>query len=227
MKTRSYSYRTRVAIALLSMLFFVSATAYAQKDPSTWPKHEFSIVSGLTQPLLFNGFNLEVEYFHRRWAFAYSHGINLEYNKDLMSSDDKRQQLTMVMPWSTGFGVGYQFTRFFTLMVEPKFHRHELYYDGTNFNGPAIAKYTTATLGIGAYYRWLPFKNKESWVKGLTITPALRYWPLIASSESGNEVKYFNQRTGQNEVHKMESPGMGGIIYNIKIGYSFSAFDGK
>ena len=89
-----------------------------------------SVLAGLIQPLVLKGGNIEVTYFTKRMSFDYSHGFLLSLSGATMVGDAKDQKLAYHLPYSTGFGIGYRFTSFFDVRVEPKIHSWEVYYDG-------------------------------------------------------------------------------------------------
>ncbi len=181
-----------------------------------------SLVFGTNQ-LLIDGFNIEGNLFYKRLAFDYSHGISLDLTNDILTGDAKDQGLTAHIPYSTGFGIGYRFTDWFNLRAEPKWHRFELYYEGdeqTEQN--LIGEYTTFTLGLGAYVNWLPFKNKDNLLKGITLAPSFRWWPRVSDTLDGDLV-YENRITGQTETHEALEIGFGNtpFFFNLSVGYSW------
>jgi hypothetical protein len=130
----------------------------------------------------------------------------------------------VVVPHTLGFGLGYRFTPAFHVRLEPKLHFFDLYYDGDEKSvGNRIASYYTFTLGVGAYYRWLPFENNTDWSRGLTVMPSVRYWPNVASSLADNKLTYQNRLTGATETHSALNIGALNTpwVVNISIGYSF------
>jgi hypothetical protein len=202
-----------------------SATQSTAQDtlPSD-PPNQFSIVFGLTQPLLLGGFNAEVVYWTKHFVFDYSHGFGL---KPIGVSEDSDQRLQFRMPHTLGIGVGYRFTEGLNLRVEPKLHFWELYYDNaTPEAGNRIANYTTFTLGLGAYYRWLPFEADENlprFLRGITIIPSARWWPNVSSTLDGNSLRYNNTLTQREETHRAKNIGVANTPFfvNVSIGYTF------
>lgn len=187
-------------------------------------KHEAALLFGLNQPLLLNGFNVEVNYFTPKLVFDYSHGISLELSKTLLPENVQKQNLVAHLPYSTGFGIGYRFTRFLNFRVEPKWHRFEMYYDGevkTSTN--QIITYNTFTFGLGLYGRWMPFENSAGFMRNFMIAPSIRYWPNVSSSLSDNEYIYANKFTGKTETLQALNIGVGNTpwVVNISIGYRF------
>jgi hypothetical protein len=174
------------------------------------------------QPLALKGFNVEVNYTTKRLIFDYSHGVSLD---PPVVGDYKKQNLALHLPYSTGFGIGYRFSSFFDVRFEPKLHSWEVYYkDETQNDANQIKKFKTMTLGIGAYYRYMPFKNSTNkFLQGITTSTSLRYWQNVGTTLSNNEFSYFNKTT--NKVEQLKAPNIGfansPIIFNIGIGYTF------
>lgn len=134
--------------------------AEAQKQPFDT---RINILFGLSQPLVAHGFNVEGNFFYRRLAFDYSHGASLDFYGSTVSGDLATQKLAVHVPFTTGFGVGYRFTENFSLRIEPKWHRWEIYYDGeVQIPANQLVEYTTFTLGLGAYYCWRPFRSQTT-----------------------------------------------------------------
>ena len=187
-------------------------------------KHEAAILFGLSQPLLLDGFNIEGNYFTKRMSFDYSHGVSLEYAGSAITGDMKEQHLVAHVPYSTGFGIGYRFTSWLNLRVEPKWHRFEIYYDGEDQTlANRIIAYNTFTFGLGLYGKWHPFETKNNFLKGLMIAPSIRWWPNVASTLGDDGYTYFNKITNQNEVVKTMNVGANNTpwLANISIGYRF------
>ena len=205
------------------VIYFYFNVGYCQNIEKN--NHEFSIVFGLNQPIITNGFNFEINYWTKNFVFDYSHGFGLEFKGNLVSDEAKKQRLSFNISNSVGIGFGYRFAKNFNLRFEPKIHIWEMYYDDQfKKNDNLIKKYNTYTLGLGAYYRWTPFKNKENFLKGITISPSVRWWPNIASSLNDNKLDYQNSKTGKNEVHLANNIGISNspFFINISIGYTFS-----
>lgn len=213
------------ACSQLVLLFATATFSFAQSLPETTPQTphngQWSIVFGLSQPLLAGGFNAEVVYWTERWMFDYSHGFDLKFSG---VGAAKEQQLAFRMPHTLGFGVGYRFTEAFNLRVEPKMHIWDVYYENTVQEAAnRMASYTTFTLGLGAYYTWLPFKNEQNFLRGITIVPNARWWPNIVSTLPDNALRYSNTRTGREEIHQANNIGVANTPFfvNVSIGYTF------
>jgi len=204
------------------LLFVVAALTskiFAQEN-----EHEAAILFGLSQPIFLSGFNIEGNYFTKKMSFDYSHGISLEYQGSMITGAAKEQHLVAHLPYSTGFGIGYRFTSWLNLRVEPKWHRFEIYYEGeeqTLVN--RIVAYNTFTLGLGLYGKWHPFKRQDNFLKGIMVAPSVRWWPNVASTLSSDGYMYYNKITDQTEVHKTLNVGANNTpwLVNISIGYRF------
>jgi hypothetical protein len=210
--------RNSALVVLMSILTF-SGLAQAKQ------KHEAAVVFGLNQPALLGGFNFELNYFTKKISFDFSHGVNLNYKDGLLSGAMKDQHLVAHLPFSTGFGVGYRFTEWINLRIEPKWHSFDIYYEGeTQTAGNRLVNYTTSTLGLGLYGKWHPFKNQNSFLRGIMIAPSVRFWPNISSSLGNNQFIYENRITGRQETHKALNIGANNTPWfiNVSVGYKFS-----
>lgn len=200
-------------------LFFVAFCSHAQ-DWKT--DRKLNVVFGLTQPLVVNGFNIEANYIHNRLIFDYSHGVSLDFSGSAVSPELKKQGVAIHMPYTTGFGVGYRFTEWLNVRVEPKWHRFEAYYDG-EAQDQAITSFNTFSLGLGVYGYYRPFKNHDSFLKGLMVAPSVRFWPTVSSTLEGDAYSYINKNTGSAQEIKTLDPGIGFTpwVFNVSVGYSF------
>lgn len=208
-------------LTLPLLFFFAALSTYAQQAK----KPEISLVFGLNQPLVLDGFNFEVDYWTKKFVFEYSHGFGLEFQDNLVTKEARYQQLAFHVTNSLGIGVGYRFTKNFNLRAEPKMHIWEMYYDDAfKTSEGRIKKYTTYTLGLGAYYRLTPFENKENVLRGLTIAPSFRWWPNVGSSLKDDKYVYFNEHTQQTETHKANNIGLSNTPFfvNVSVGYTFN-----
>lgn len=185
---------------------------------------KINVVFGLTQPLLVKGFNIEGNYIHNRFIFDYSHGVSLDFSGASVTTDLKSQGLAVHMPWTTGFGIGYRLKEWINIRVEPKWHRFEFYYDGEAQNSAnQITSYNTMSIGLGLYGNYQPFKNKSSFLKGIMISPSIRFWPTVSSTLKDDKFTYLNKKTEKAEEIKVLDPGIGfsPFVFNVSIGYSF------
>jgi hypothetical protein len=207
-------------ITLIILFLIVSVVLKAQEQSRS---REVSLLFGLNQPLVTNGFNFELNYWSKKIVIDYSHGFGLEFQDDLITPEAQDQHLAFNITHSLGVGVGYRFTKGFNLRLEPKWHIWEVYYDDA-FKTPEgkITTYSTFTLGLGAYYRWTPFHKKQNALKGLTVVPSLRWWPNVATSLENDEFEYYNTRTNQIEIHQANNIGIGNTPFflNVSVGWT-------
>ncbi len=184
--------------------------------------NKFSILAGMIQPMVLDGFNIEVNYFTKRMSFDYSHGISLD---PPATGDVKDQNVVWHLPSSTGFGVGYRITSFLDIRLEPKLHSWEAYYKGENqTESSKIKDFKTMTLGIGIYYRYFPFKNSDNkFLQGITTSTSIRWWQNVGTTLRDDQFTYLNKTTGKTETLKAPSVGLANtpLIINIGIGYTF------
>jgi hypothetical protein len=184
------------AFMLASFWFMGSAQA------QSW-----NLVFGLSQPLILNGGNVEVNYLTDHWVFEYSHGFNLDLNaspdEQALSDSERSQGLKIKVPYSTGGGIGYRFTPAFNLRLEFKQHEFQV----THPSGEEVT-YTTQDLGLGAYYFYKPFKGLN-----FVVIPSIRYWPTINTSLSDDRYTFRN-----GDVHKAHDFG---LFANVSMGWSF------
>lgn len=216
---------TTQALAFLSLFLAIELAAHEsalKKELEYSNTYGFSF--GLIQPLVLRGGNAEVTYFGKRISFDYSHGFLLNMSGGTMVGDAKEQQLAYHLPYSTGLGIGYRFTTFFDVRFEPKMHSWEVYYDGEEQNNSTLIKaYKTYTIGLGVYYRYMPFRKKDNWLKGITAHCSVRWWPNVGSSLTDNKFTYNNKLTNKEETLKASNIGIAGsqFLTNISIGYTF------
>ncbi len=202
-----------ICIALIS-----GSVATAQRS------QEVSVVFGLNQPIVTQGFNFEVNWWTKKFVVDYSHGFGLKFRDDLVTSSARDQRLAFNITHSLGIGFGYRFTESFNLRIEPKIHVWEMYYDDQfKTSSGKIKTYNTYTLGLGAYYRWTPFATRDGAIRGLTISPSARWWPNVGTSLKNNELVYQNVKTGREEVHKANNIGVANTPFfvNVSVGYTF------
>ncbi len=215
---------------ILTIILIVACltNVFAQEVPTGTAKKEllysnkFSLLFGMLQPVVAKGFNVEVNYTTKRLMFDYSHGISLS---PPVVGDFKTQKLVLHIPTTVGFGIGYRFSSFFDVRFEPKLHSWEVYNEGeTQSETTQIKKFKTFTLGIGAYYRYMPFKNSENkFLQGITTSTSIRYWQNVGTTLRNDEFTYTNKNSGKVETLKAPNIGIANspFIFNIAIGYTF------
>ncbi|WP_027075671.1 hypothetical protein [Maribacter antarcticus] len=207
---------------LVFVFLIVSQTTSLAQEWKT--DRKINVLFGLTQPLLVDGFNIEGNYIHNRLIFDYSHGVSLDFSGSSTTTELEMQGVTVHMPWTTGFGVGYRLNEWLNIRVEPNWHRFEFYYEGesqTSLN--EIDSYNTFSLGLGLYGNFQPFKNSTSFIKGIMVTPSIRFWPTVSSSLDGDSFTYNNKNTGAMETIEVLDSDVAftPFIFNVSIGYSF------
>ncbi len=211
-----------ILIVTLVTIMVSNSFAQTKNKKELLYSNKFSLLFGMLQPTALQGFNVEVNYTTKRLIFDYSHGVSLD---PPVTGDYKTQKVALHIPTSTGFGIGYRFSSFFDVRFEPKLHTWEVYYkDEVQNNATRIKDFKTFTLGLGAYYRYMPFKNSSNKVlQGITTSTSLRYWQNVGTTLRNDEFSYFNKTT--NKTEKLKAPNIGfansPIIFNIGIGYTF------
>lgn len=214
--------KTNIFTTLMLCLTFLTTHAQ-EKESSKALDQQFNVLFGMNQIML-NGFNVELNYFHHRLAFDYSHGVSLNLDNEYLDPTNKELGIDVHIPWTTGFGIGYRFNEWFNLRAEPKWHKFELYQMGQEQNSEnLIDSYTTFTLGIGAYCNLKPFKKKNSFLRGIMVAPSIRYWPQVSSSLENDELQFYSEELDEIVTHKALQVGIQNtpLIVNISIGYSF------
>ncbi len=198
------------------------SNSVAQKKKEFLYSNKFSLLFGTLQPVVAKGFNVEINYTTKRMIFDYSHGISL--NPPVVG-DYKTQKIALHIPTTTGFGIGYRLSSFFDVRFEPKLHSWEVYNEGeAQNNSTKVKDFKTFTLGVGAYYRYMPFKNSENtFLQGITTSTSLRYWQNVGTTLKNDEFSYLNKTTKKSETLKAPNIGIANspIIFNIAIGYTF------
>ena len=204
-----------IALAIVSM-----SHAFAQKE--LLYSNRFSILAGLIQPTALKGGNIELNYFTKRVSLDYSHGFSLD---PPVVGDFKAQNVVLHLPFSTGFGVGYRFNSFFDLRFEPKLHSWEVYHkDDVQNVTTKITAFKTFSLGLGAYYRYFPFKNSENkFLQGITTSSSIRWWQNVGTTLRNDEFSYDNKISKKTETLKAPNIGLANtpLIINIAVGYTF------
>lgn len=211
-------------LIITSIVISISISSFAQSSEKKklLYSNKFSVLFGTLQPTALKGFNMELNYTTSRLIFDYSHGVSLD---PPAAGNFKNQNVVLHLPYSTGFGIGYRFTSFFDIRFEPKLHSWEMYNEGDTQNSTTMIKdFKTFTLGIGLYYRYMPFKNSKSiFLQGITTSTSIRFWQNVGSTLSNDEFTYQNKTS--NKTEKLDAPSIGiantPIIFNIAIGYTF------
>ncbi len=210
----------------IAALLYLSGSARSQTNDTLKKTKELVLLAGTIQPFLLQGGNIELDFYLPKTVFNYSHGFSLEMESASGTTvgEAKRQSVAYHIPYSTGFGIGYRLTKYVDVRFEPKLHRFEAYYDGSDRKAPKnrISSYTTVTLGIGAYFRWKPFEKQHNVLKGIFTSTSLRYWQNVWTSLDSNKTVYANTVTGKTESLKASNIGIANtpFLFNIALGYS-------
>jgi hypothetical protein len=214
----------KVSLLISLLVLLLTGRINAQLSPATSGKNQYSVLFGLNQPIVFHGFNAEINYWTKKMIFDYSHGFGLKVDGKFIDKSYEQQHLKFRIAHSLGFGVGYRFTEAFNLRFEPKVHLYETFYDDQSYsNASSLRNFKTYTLGLGAYYRWMPFSKASNGLKGITVAPSIRYWHKVGSSLEKNGYSYLNARTQKMEHLKAPNIGISNtpVLVNISIGYTF------
>ena len=132
----------------LGVLFGLLLSSNAAAEPGAnaapapgldWEKPSLAVNAGLIQPILLGGANVEVDFRWRHLVESYSHGWSLDMEGATIVGDMRRQGVSLHLPYSTGFGVGYSMfvasvRSFFDLRLEGKVHRFEASYASAEGN---------------------------------------------------------------------------------------------
>ncbi len=104
-------------------------------------------------------------------------------------------------------------------------HSWELYdKDDAKNKTTLITSFKTITLGLGLYYRYMPFKNSDSkLLQGITTTANIRWWQNFGTTLRDDKFSYTSKKTGNLETLKAPNIGIANtpIIVNLSVGYTF------
>jgi hypothetical protein len=192
--------KTLIAILMMTCLT-VTASGQEEKKLTTHAA-QFTILTGLIQPVLLSGVNLAGTYFTNRMSFEYSHGMFLNYPEFLRKDENASR---VYSPWSTGAGIGYRINSKYDIRAEAKAHRYRV--DLINNNQ---AEYTVYSLGVGVYSRHYLGKH-------FLFEYSLRYWPNVSSTLT-NDIFSYSDEQGNTLSHKAHPLG---VIFNVSFGYTF------
>ncbi len=204
--------KNSILIILIAFTFIANTSAQKNQLPNS---NQLSIVLGVSQPLLLDGFNIAANYTTNCWVFEYSHGTNLHYQGPALKAPYKEELISLKSPFSTGAGVG---PRLFAnriigvdFRLEAKVHKYE-----AQLTEELEIEYHNFDLGGGLYTQIRPFGKKKGALKGIVIEPSIRYWANVSSTLE----KDFTYVNGDQEpiTHK---PYPLNLFMNLSIGYSF------
>ena len=157
-------------LSFLVLFFFIAVVALAQtKNNIKSNDYRFSIMFGLSQPLLLHGGNIAVTYTTRKLYFEYSHGFSLDMEQGGigMTSVEKKHFSAIHLPFSTGFGAGYRLTKNTNLFWELKLHS----FQQTQIANGELLSYKTVEMGPALSHRFFIDRNKRFFAE-----PVVRYW---------------------------------------------------
>ncbi|HAA10893.1 MAG TPA: hypothetical protein DCE41_04015 [Cytophagales bacterium] len=215
--------KRRVVVLTMVSLLGMGSRALAQESSDT-KEYRVNLLFGLNQPLL-GGFNVEGNFIYDRWIFDYSHGVNLQFDNALLDAANQAQGIDVLVPWTTGFGIGYFMNDWLNLRLEPKWHRFELFPMGTEqTTANSLGGYTTFSMGAGLYANLRPFKRQENFLKGFTVAPSIRYWPRVGSSLDNHAFTFEQPGNGGMIEHEAMQVGVNNTpwVLNVSVGYSLS-----
>jgi len=198
---RSLRLATIASVLLLGLSFTRVAAAH---EPD-----RLSVMAGMTQWTIFRGGNLALEYMHGRLVLEVSHGQGLDLNQLpglALTGDERAAGARIVVPWTTGFGVGYRITEHLHVLVEVKAHHYRVSARDRNDE----LDYTTFSVGPGVFYTFQLYR-------GVFLEPNLRWWPNVASTLDGDHGR-LRQPDGTTYDHAAHDFG---LFANVNLGWSF------
>jgi len=166
-------------------------------------------MAGLTQWVVFRGGNIAGELKIGRLAFEVSHGQGLDLNQIPslgLTSAERNTGVHILVPWTTGGGVGIRITRNLHILLELKAHHYVV----TGADPSQQVKYTTFSVGPGVFYTFHIYK-------GLFLEPNVRYWPNVGSTLKDNQVD-ITQPGGTVYTHQAHDFG---LFANMNVGWTF------
>ena len=173
-------------------------------DAHTPDRVQLAFHFGLVQPIWLHGFNAAVDVRWKRLIFSYSHGASLSFTSSLPASE-RAQGLSVVVPFSTGGGIGIVLIDELYVLLGVKYHRFELTL------GAEHPSYETLTVGGEIGWRFFIWR-------GFYLSPVVRYWPNVWTSAPAGGVLLKNGAI----VHHPLAQGAGGLFANVLIGWAFS-----
>jgi hypothetical protein len=189
----------------------IATAAHAQGLRVTQSERPFTnrigIMAGLTQPILFGGGNLEVEYMTRNFVFAWSHGagLNISQFEPSLTKAEADAKLKLRMPWTTGPSVGYRLTNRLHATLDVKLHSLRASLPGGN-----VTSYRVTTVGPAVTYIQ-PIGRR------FFIAPMLRWWPTVNNTLTDDKVA-LRGANGASVTHQAFELG---FVPNLKVGYRF------
>ncbi|PJZ31218.1 hypothetical protein [Leptospira kmetyi] len=187
---------------IISLLLFF--TAFSLNSEAV------SIQGGLSQPLL-GGWNVAGTYYGKKFLFEYSHGTDLHFDRmggAGLSEAERKQDLKVHVPYTTGFGIGYLFTPNFDLRLEFKEHFYRV-----QSNTSPDELYLSQALGIRSD---LPVSGNgaENWVPPLSQNENFMDVTLRKAVESEFLYNAHYVIPGTTHRYRTRSAGLG-LYYRI------------
>ncbi len=200
---------------LILLLLLISSLSFSQtnnQNETLKYSHKLTLGSDLFQPSFLGGFNLNVTYTTNRFVFDYSHGVALDIGENFQNSEQKALNAKIVLPWTTGPGVGYRFSSNFDARVDFKVHSVEV----DLLNGQQQLEYQEYTMGPGAFYRFYFGKNT-----GFGIETSVRYWFDLGNNIDTlvNDKVQFEDTNGITQV--FDPSVSSGFGINVALIYTF------
>lgn len=188
---------------IVSFMVGLSLNLYGQEAKKiNAHANQFTLFTGLIQPILLGGVNLAGTYFTNHMSFEYSHGMFLNYPKFLLKDNNASR---VYSPWSTGAGIGYRINSKYDIRAEAKAHRYIVSLINNN-----QVEYTVYSLGAGIY-------SRQYLGKHFLFEYSLRYWPNVSTTLTDDKFLYLDTQ-GNSIEHKAHQLG---LIFNVSFGYTF------
>jgi hypothetical protein len=183
--------------------------SFARPAAADGPAERLSVMAGMTQWIIFRGGNLAFEYMRGRLVFEVSHGQGLDLNQApslALKSAEQDAGVRILVPWTTGGGVGYRITDHLHILIEAKAHHYRVNARDRNDE----LHYTTFSVGPGVFYSFRLYK-------GVFLEPNLRWWPNVASTLPGGHGS-LRQPDGTTYDHQAHDFG---LFANANLGWTF------
>jgi hypothetical protein len=201
----------------MKKIITISAAVIALASPARADdtKTELAFHYGLLQPILTHGFNAAVDVRVGRLVVSYSHGQGLEISRaGGLTDEEEAAGMRLVMPYSTGFGIGATIVGQLYAMADVKLHRYEAH------AGSDFARYSTITVGAEIGWRYFVWR-------GLYVAPVVRFWPNVWDSAPPAGVM-VPTKTGV-IIHRPANQGIAnsGLFANVLVGWAFDLAGGR
>lgn len=176
----------------------------------------FSVQGGLSQPLL-GGWNLAGTYYGKNFVFEYSHGSDLHLDRmggAGLNETERKQDLKIHLPYTSGVGIGYLITPNFDIRLEFKEHFYRVQ-SGTSpdelYLSQALGIRSDLPIAGNGTENWIPPLSHNDNFMDLTVRKAIEAEFLYGA-------KYV--MPGSTHRYRTRSAGLG--VY-----YRFFPFGGK